>query len=357
MQLEFNSTYFIIFSLISFFSTYLITKNSNFFFSGSLVDKDFLKPQAFHKEAIARIGGFIIFSLFTLFILCYFFVFDIFLKDYFTISLLLFILGFLDDLKIKINPNIRLVLMFVILVYCINIFSIQITHSGLEFLNSWLENNIFQICFVLLCFLFIINGANLIDGFNGLLAIHFLIINSVFLTINLFNQNENISIILFAQIIIVLSFLLFNFPKSKIFLGDSGSYLLGALIVLNTIKTYELNSSTYNSTISPFFFAGVLFYLFYEVFFSFIRKILLKKSPLRPDKNHLHMLVYKWLSSTKKIKNSNYLTSLLINSCYLLLQIPFFYFQDDGLVLRYWFLALIALYTIIYFRLYSFSKK
>ena len=64
-----------------------------------------------------------------------------------------------------------------------------------------------------------------------------------------------------VQIIIILSFLIFNFPKAKIFLGDSGSYLLGSLIVLNTIKTYELNVE-----ISPFFFAGVLFYLFYEVF-------------------------------------------------------------------------------------------
>ena len=357
MQLEFNSTYFVIFSLISFFFTYLITKNSKIFFSGSLLDKDFLKPQAFHKEAIARIGGLVIFSLFTLFILFYFLVFNIFLEDYFTISLLLFILGFLDDLKIKINPNIRLVLMLMLLVFCINFFSIQITQSGLNFLNSWLENNIFQICFVMLCFLFIINGANLIDGFNGLLAIHFLIINSIFLIINLSNQNENISIILFAQIIIVLSFLLFNFPKSKIFLGDSGSYLLGALIVLNTIKTHELSISALNVNISPFFFAGVLFYLFYEVFFSFFRKIFLKKSPLKPDKNHLHMLLYRWLSNEKKIKNSNYLTSLLINSCYLLLQIPFFYFQGDGLISRYWFFALIALYTIIYFRLYSFSKK
>ena len=357
MQLEFNSTYFIFFFLISFFFAYLITRYSNSFFSGSLLDNDFLKPQAFHKEPIARIGGFVVFILFVLFILFYFLIFDIFLKDYFTISLLLFVLGFLDDLKIKINPNIRLVLMLLLLVFCINIFSIQITKTGLGFLNLWLENNTFQLCFVLLCFLFIINGANLIDGFNGLLAIHFLIINSFFLLINLSNQNENISIILFAQIIIVLSFLLFNFPKAKIFLGDSGSYLLGSLIVLNTIKTYELNSFNINGTISPFFFAGILFYLFYEVFFSFIRKALLKKSPLKPDKNHLHMLLYRWLSSVKKIKNSNYLTSLLINSCYLLLQIPLFYFQDNGLISKYLFFSLISLYTIVYFRLYSFSKK
>ena len=349
---EFNLNFFIIFSLISFFSVYLTAKYSNLFFSGSLLDKDFLKPQAFHNKPIARIGGLAIQLLFTLFILFYLFIFDIYLKDYFTISLLLFMLGFLDDLKIKINPNIRLALMIIALVFCINIFSIQITRSGLAFLDLWLENNTFQICFVLLCFLFVVNGANLIDGFNGLLAIHFLLINSIFLLINLFNQNDNFSIILFAQILIVLSFLLFNFPKAKIFLGDSGSYLLGSLIVLNAIKTYELNDK-----ISPFFFAGVLFYLFYEVFFSFIRKVRLKRSPLKPDKNHLHMLLYRCLFYRKKIKDSNYLTSVIINSCYLFSQIPLFYFRNDGLILRYCFLSLIILYTVIFFRLYSFSKK
>ena len=149
-MLEINLKFFIIFSLISFFSIYLIAKYSKFFFSGSLLDKDFLKPQAFHKEPIARIGGLATLFLFLLFILIFFLVFNVLLDDYLIISLLLFSLGFLDDLKIKINPNIRLILMLALLVFCINFFSIQINKSGLAFLNSWLENNIFQICFVLL---------------------------------------------------------------------------------------------------------------------------------------------------------------------------------------------------------------
>jgi UDP-GlcNAc:undecaprenyl-phosphate GlcNAc-1-phosphate transferase len=352
MQLEFNTTYFIIFSIISFFSTYIITKNSNFFFSGSLLDKDFLKPQAFHQEPIGRVGGIAILLLFLLFILFYFLVFGIFLKDYFSISILLFFLGFLDDVKIRINPNIRLILMLTLLVFCINIFSIQINKSGLEFLNSWLENNIFQICFVLLCFLFIINGANLIDGFNGLLAIHFLIINSIFLIINFLNQNVNISIILFAQIIIVISFLLFNFPKAKIFLGDGGSYLLGALIAFNTVKTYELNLN-----ISSFFYTSVLFYLFYEVFFSFIRKSFKKKSPLKPDSSHLHMLLYQLLKKSKKISSANYITSFLINFFYFISIIPVIYFKENGIFCRYYFFSLIIFYTVVYYRLSNLKKN
>jgi len=343
MQLEFNSTYFIFFSLISFVITFLISKHSKTLFLGSLLDKDFLKPQGFHTEATARIGGFIILSLLTFFIIFYFFKFDIFLKDYFSITFLLFLLGFLDDLKIKINPNTRLLLMLIILVSCINFFSIQILKSGIEFIDLFLENNIFQICFVLLCFLFVINGANLMDGFNGLLAIHFLLITSIFLMINLANQNQNFLIILITQMIIVFSFLIFNFPKAKIFLGDSGSYLLGSLIALNSIKTYELNSQ-----LSPFFFACILFYLFYEVFFSFFRKSLKKKSPLSPDNLHMHMLLYGFLKNIKKIKDSNFITSLVINFIYSLLIIPVIFFQENGLILKYYFFLLLIFYSLIY---------
>ena len=351
-MLEFNLKFFIIFSLISFLSTYLIAKYSKLFFLGSLLDKDFSKPQAFHEQPIARIGGVAILFLFSLFLLFYYLAFDIFLKDYLVTSLLFFSLGFLDDLKIKINPNIRLILMFSLLVFCINIFSIQITKSGLDFLNLWLENNMFQICFVLLCFLFVVNGANLVDGFNGLLAIHFLIINFIFLIINLSNQNEYFSIILLSQIIVVLSFLLFNFPKAKIFLVDSGSYLIGLLIALNTIKTYELNLN-----VSPFFYASILFYLFFEVFFSFIRKSLKGKSPLWPDNSHLHMLLFEYLKKTKKNYIANYTTSFLINFFYFILIIPSFYFQENGIFSIFYFFFLILFYVSSYYYLNNLKKN
>ena len=352
MQLEFNSTYFTIFSLISFIVISLISKNSKTFFSGSLLDKDFLKPQAFHKEPVARIGGFAILLLFAMFILFYFFIFGIFLNDYFTISFLLFTLGFLDDLKIKIYPFVRLVLMLTILTFLIKILSIQINASGLEFLNVWLENNIFQTFFVLLCFLFIINGANLIDGYNGLLAIHFLIINFILLGINSNNQHHDMTLILISQIIVMLSFLFFNFPKAKIFLGDAGSYLCGSLLVINIIKTHQLNPQ-----ISSFFYTSILFYLFYEVLFSFARKVIKKKSPLNPDSLHLHMLIYNFLLKSKKIIYTNYKTSILINTTYSLLVIPSIFLQKNALMSRYYFFFLIFFYSFVYFFLAKSKSK
>ena len=58
--------------------------------------------------------------------------------------------------------------------------------TGIEVLNNWIENSeIFSLIFISLCFLFVINGANLIDGYNGLLGLHSLII-----IVNLFLINH-----------------------------------------------------------------------------------------------------------------------------------------------------------------------
>ena len=80
-----------------------------------------------------------------------------------------------------------------------------------------MKNWFFSLFFILICFLFIINGANLIDGFNGLLTIHLLIINFILLYINLNNENQDLAMVITAQIVVLISFLLFNFPKAKCF--------------------------------------------------------------------------------------------------------------------------------------------
>tara|TARA_B100000029_G_C17525146_1_gene941390 strand:+ start:105 stop:839 length:735 start_codon:yes stop_codon:yes gene_type:complete len=239
-----------------------------------------------------------------------------------------------------------------VLILFIAFFSINIKGVDVPFLNIWMNNRIFSGAFILLCFLFIINGANLIDGFNGLLAIHLLIINIILVFLNFNNGNQNLSWMIMAQIVILFSFLVFNFPKAKMFMGDSGSYLFGSLVALNIIETNNLNPD-----ISSFFFCILLFYLFFEVFFSFFRKLYLRRSPLKPDANHLHMLLYNFLEKSQKFKDCNYLNSIIINLVYLFLIFPAIFFIDNGFICRYLFFFLLLVYVLFYFLLYSFEKK
>jgi len=341
-----------IFSLITFFIFLVINKYSHKINNGALLDKDFKKPQAFHSEAISRSGGIASIISLVVFFFIYYLLFSEILYEYIFISSSLFLIGCLDDFKINISPTGRLILMIIVLLIFIAFLPIQIKNIDLIFLNALLQNKIASLAFILLCFLFIVNGANLIDGFNGLLSINLIIINSVLLTINLENNHFNFSIFLIAQIIILVCFLLFNFPKAKIFLGDSGSYLFGSLVALNAIITNNLNIKT-----SSFFFCILLFYFFFEVFFSFVRKIYQRKSPFYPDNQHLHMLTYKKILKVYDTDKGNYMNSILINAVYSILVLPAIYFAENSLICKYWFFSLMIFYLIIYMKLKVIKKN
>jgi UDP-N-acetylmuramyl pentapeptide phosphotransferase/UDP-N-acetylglucosamine-1-phosphate transferase len=218
-----------------------------------------------------------------------------------------------------------------------------------NFINS---NKIVSSLFVCLCLIFIVNGCNFIDGFNGLLILHAIIILGTLYYVNSFGSNSLYlkNLILFF-ILILLSILFFNFPKAKIFLGDSGAYIIGVTLSLITIQVSNLNP-----IISPFFFSVLLFYIFFEVIFSFFRKILIGGvSPLKPDNKHLHMLVFKCLNY-KVINKSkaNALTSFIINSVYLIIILPSIYYRNDTFFCKTFFFFLIIFYLLCYF---FFEKK
>ena len=347
-----EASFLSIFALITFFIFLIISKYSFKIKSGVLLDTDFSKPQAFHETPISRSGGVGAILSLCLFFYIYYLLYSEILYNYILISLTSFLIGFSDDLRLHIKPNKRLILMIVSLFILIYFLPINLFHVDIPILSYLLENKLFSSIFVLICFLFIINGANLIDGFNGLLTFNLIIINFILTYLNIREGNVEFSLILIAQIIILLVFLLFNFPKAKIFLGDSGAYLFGSLAALNTVTTNNLIAS-----ISSLFFCSLLFYPFFEVFFSFFRKIYQRKSPLYPDKEHLHMLSHVLITSKYGKSRADYLNSLFINLFYLILVLPGLIFIDNAIFSRYWFFILLLIYLFVYSRLYRLTKN
>jgi UDP-N-acetylmuramyl pentapeptide phosphotransferase/UDP-N-acetylglucosamine-1-phosphate transferase len=329
--------------LVNFF----LVKNYNLLFFKKTKDNEFYKPQAFHFKSTPRIGGFIIFIFLTTFLIM-FYNKNIFSFQIIILGTFFFLLGFIGDLNINIKPEIRLFLMVVVSFFLIYFLDIRILNAQLSILNNLINSHkIISSIFVCLSLLFIINGCNFIDGFNGLLIIHSIIILGTLYFIN--SQNSNVDYIKYSilfSIIVCFSVLFFNFPKAKIFLGDGGAYFLGSTISLIVIELSNLNK-----IISPFFFASILFYIFFEVFFSFFRKIFfLSSSPLKPDKKHLHMLLFKFIfSRVKKIEKANYLTGLFVNFFYFFLIFPLLFFYKDKIFCQIYFLILLIIYLFSYF--------
>ncbi len=201
-----EASFLSIFALISFFIFLITSKYSYKIKGGALLDKDFSKPQAFHEVPVTRSGGVaVIFSL-SIFFYIYYLLYDEVLYNYIFISYSVFIVGFLDDLRIKIKPLSRLIIMILLLFIFIYTLPIKIFYIDIPYLTYFMSSHIFSSIFVLLCFLFVINGANLIDGFNGLLTINLIIINIILAYININNQNLEFSILIISQIIILLTF-------------------------------------------------------------------------------------------------------------------------------------------------------
>tara|TARA_B100001250_G_C19756154_1_gene770193 strand:- start:287 stop:1345 length:1059 start_codon:yes stop_codon:yes gene_type:complete len=336
--------FLVIFGLFFYKYFFLILNKFN---SKLFIDDEFKKPQAFHDISISTSGGIGIFISFLILCLYLFLTKQIVFYEYLSFCTLFFILGLMDDLKFNLKPKLRLVLMVIFLIFLVISNNFYIKNTGIEFLNRFLEIDIFALFFISLCFLFIINGSNLIDGYNGLLGIHALIILINLFFVNFFGGNNDLAFLIFSMILIIAVFLKYNFPRAKLFLGDSGSYLLGTIIAVSTIKT-----SIANPLISPFYFCILLFYLFFEVFFSFIRKIVReKKSPLFPDNKHLHMLIYKFLFKQNNNKSkSNYSVTLILNSIYLIMIIPPIFMMKNGMFCKYYSILLFVAY------LYSYKK-
>ena len=135
-------------------------------------------------------------------------------------------------------------------------------------------------------FLIIVNGTNFIDGANTIVIGYFSIIILILLNIGIIKSNLLIDLDnnYFAIILLFLFFLNFF---NKIFLGDSGAYLISFLFCFLLLEIHMVNPQ-----ISPYFIILLLWYPGFENLFSIIRKQRFKKSALKPDVYHLHQLIF-----------------------------------------------------------------
>ena len=117
----------------------------------------------------------------------------------------------------------------------------------------------------------LINGTNFIDGLNGLVLSYYLVVVFIIFKLGLFELSvlNNFDVYL---IMIVLSYLILFNIFNQLYIGDSGSYLIGFYIGYFLIQIYE-NSQIF----SPYFIALLLWYPAFEILFSIIRKNYFKK--------------------------------------------------------------------------------
>jgi UDP-N-acetylmuramyl pentapeptide phosphotransferase/UDP-N-acetylglucosamine-1-phosphate transferase len=169
------------------------------------------------------------------------------------------------------------------------------------FLNAWLSSvQILGIDNLMLAYPFltiaitcfavggVANAFNIIDGYNGLSAMVAVIILSGITYVAFQVSDYSIMIAALAMIGGLLGFLVWNYPRGLIFLGDGGAYFVGFWIAeLSVLLTSR------HPEVSKWFPLLLCFYPIFETLFTIYRRVILKRvHPGMPDASHLHQLIY-----------------------------------------------------------------
>ncbi len=268
------------------------------------------------------------------------------IKDiYFLLAILLiYLVGILSDLNILASPLKRIFFqLFIFFVYII-LGDLEIRSISIDFFDKLLEINLFNVFFILLCLLVLINGSNFIDGLNTLVVNYFLIClisiyySSVYYSLQLdFDLFRNLTFIL----MIISAFNFFG----KSFLGDSGTYSLSFLVGVLCINFIYYNSNI----VSPYFIAVLLWYPAIENLFSIIRRSFSKRDLSGADNMHLHHLIYLFFKRKNFIENKilvNSFSGILINLYnFLIIFLSLFYISNSKM------LVTIILFNIVIYLL------
>lgn len=254
-----------------------------------------------HKRAIPTIGGIIIYAA-TLFSFSLWFNIDD-LHDYSQIyesvkefkiiiatSLVLFFVGVKDDI-IGTAPVKKLFAHVIVGLILILMGDIRITGlHGVFFVERIPEwGSIFLSLFT---YIVVVNAMNLIDGVDGLAAGVGFLATTFFGTWFVFANEYTLASLSFALSGALLGFLVFNFSPAKIFMGDSGSLIIGMFIYVLSTKLIEYPVNRLDNFwvhISNSVFAiAALIYPLTDTLRVFVIRTVKGQSPFEADRNHIH---------------------------------------------------------------------
>jgi UDP-GlcNAc:undecaprenyl-phosphate GlcNAc-1-phosphate transferase len=198
--------------------------------------------------------------------------------------------------------------------------------------------------FYILSMAVVANGMNFIDGVNGLCVAAALSILAALLLL-CYKTNDVVMIsIIFNIILIIIPFLIFNYPFGKIFLGDLGAYILGLLLGMLTIIFFGRHPE-----ISPWVAMLILIYPVTEVSYTLLRRAIKGDAVHYADKSHLHLKFFCFFRrqlTYKKMANGLVAPFLTIIWIFPVLAISWVYHKTIWTLIAITFFF--VLYTIFY---------
>jgi UDP-GlcNAc:undecaprenyl-phosphate/decaprenyl-phosphate GlcNAc-1-phosphate transferase len=200
--------------------------------------------------------------------------------------------GLLEDMGWLITPLGRLIAATTSALIAVLVLKAWIPLSGIAPVDVLFQVPAFAIIFTVLWVAGICHGFNLIDGVNGLVAGLAVLIAAGLAVLALRTGQGGLAVAKLALIPGLAGFLLLNWPRGRIFMGDAGAYGLGFLLVWLAILLAWNAPEVSTVALGLMFFWPVA-----DTLLAIARRLAAGRRIDLPDRLHFHQLVFRLLSS------------------------------------------------------------
>ena len=246
-----------------------------------------------HTRLIASLGGVGIFAGFILAsLLSIQGQFNFEFQYFFAAAIVIFFLGLKDDIMI-LSASKKFVGQIIAASILIHLGGIRLDSMyGLFGLEQLPEG--FGLALSYLTIIVVMNSFNLIDGVDGLAAslgiLSMLVFGAYFFAVNM----QAYALLSFSMAGSLIAFLIFNHHPARIFMGDSGSLMIGlinSILVIKFINVAHDPSIAIPLTSSVAIGFSILIVPLLDTLRVFGIRIINGRSPFTPDRNHVHHLL------------------------------------------------------------------
>jgi UDP-N-acetylmuramyl pentapeptide phosphotransferase/UDP-N-acetylglucosamine-1-phosphate transferase len=266
--------------------------------------------------------------------------------------------GLLEDFTKQVGVRLRLAATALSGVLAFFLLGAQLREVMLPGLDWLMTFTWFSLLFTAVAVAGVANAVNIIDGFNGLAAAVSAITLLSLAYVGWQVGDALIVSMALAGVGALLGFLLWNWPRGLIFLGDGGAYFVGYLVAVLSF----LLVARHRGVVSPWYPFLLFIYPVFETLFSiWRRKVVRGSSPGLPDGLHLHQLVFRrmvrWAVGRKDAASLTLRNSLTAPYLWILSSmaaLPATLFWRYPFVLMGFVAAFCVMYVWLYLRLVRF---
>lgn len=244
-----------------------------------------------HDHGIPRLGGVAIFVSFTITSLMFCMTNQALPINYLlTACIILFAMGLKDDLS-GVNSSSKFIIQFVVCAILVILGNIRLT-SMYGVFGIYELPYVYSAVLSIFMIVLVVNAFNLIDGVNGLAALTCIVVNGTFAALFIYIHQYELAAVCLAMVGAIVGFLRYNITPAKIFMGDTGSLLLGLISAVMAIKFLEVDKAMNGKLPEIYSGPALAFAILSGPIFDTIRVFVVRiangTSPFTADRNHIH---------------------------------------------------------------------